>query len=222
MEVWAYSYFWWCEYFWGPWVSFVTTDEFSVRVTKITSRIGVSWTHNLPFCFWPFLTQWIMAILSKAWKPDNFGPHNSLKLSFQNIWGLYSNCVECESLLESNSSGILALRETNLDDSTDSGNFSVRDSLNLKRFCYSYAWFCSLCERRTCFCTGFISWKLCRYLLMFPLLHSLSYFFVPYQSPSLLSCTVFDSVSSNINEALSINPFTNVFVFGDCNVHHKD
>ena len=26
----------------GPWVSFVITDEFSVRVTKITSRIGVS------------------------------------------------------------------------------------------------------------------------------------------------------------------------------------
>ena len=25
-----------------PWVSFVSTDEFSVRVTKITSRIGVS------------------------------------------------------------------------------------------------------------------------------------------------------------------------------------
>ena len=26
----------------GPWVSFVATDEFSVKVTKITSRIGVS------------------------------------------------------------------------------------------------------------------------------------------------------------------------------------
>ena len=36
------SYFQWCGYFRGPWVSFVTTDEFSVRVTKITSRIGVS------------------------------------------------------------------------------------------------------------------------------------------------------------------------------------
>ena len=32
-------------------VSFVTTDEFSVRVTKITSRIGVSWTDGLPFHF---------------------------------------------------------------------------------------------------------------------------------------------------------------------------
>ena len=42
MEVRPYSYFQWCGYFRGPWVSFVTTDEFSVRFTKITSRIGIS------------------------------------------------------------------------------------------------------------------------------------------------------------------------------------
>ena len=35
-------------------------------------------------------------------------------------------------------------------------------------------------------------------------------------------CTVFDSFSSNIDEVLSINPSSNVFVFGDFNVHHKD
>ena len=33
---------------------------------------------------------------------------------------------------------------------------------------------------------------------------------------------VFDSVSSNIDEVLSINPSANVFVFGDLNVHYKD
>ena len=51
------------------------------------------------------------------------------------------------------------------------------------------------------------------------LLYSVSYFFLLYRSPSLLLCTVFDSVSSNIDEVLSINPSANVFVF---NVHHKD
>ena len=51
IEVRLYSYFWWCGYFWGSRVSFVTTDEFSVRVTKITSKIGVSWTYSLPFYF---------------------------------------------------------------------------------------------------------------------------------------------------------------------------
>ena len=33
---------------------------------------------------------------------------------------------------------------------------------------------------------------------------------------------VFYSISSNIDEVLSINPSANVFVFGDFNVHHKD
>ena len=55
-----------------------------------------------------------------------------------------------------------------------------------------------------------------------PLLHSVSYFFFLYQSPSLSLCMVFDSISSNIDEVLSINPSANVFVFGDFNVHHKD
>ena len=35
-------------------------------------------------------------------------------------------------------------------------------------------------------------------------------------------CTVFDSISSNVYEVLSINPSANVFVFGDFNVHRKD
>ena len=39
---------------------------------------------------------------------------------------------------------------------------------------------------------------------------------------SLSLCMVFDSISYNINEVLSINPSANVFVFGDFNIHHKD
>ena len=66
-----------------------------------------------------------MAILSKGCKPDNFESHNSPKLSFTNICGLRVNFVESESFLESNSPDILALWETNLKDSIDSGNFSV-------------------------------------------------------------------------------------------------
>ena len=72
-----------------------------------------------------------MVILSKECKPDNFELHNSLKLSFTNIQGLHSNFVDCESFLESNSPDILALYETNLNDSTDSDNFSVRGHLPL-------------------------------------------------------------------------------------------
>ena len=67
-----------------------------------------------------------MAILSKGCKPDNFESHSSLKLSFTNIQGLCSNFVECESFLGPNSPDILALSETNLDDSVDSGSFPLR------------------------------------------------------------------------------------------------
>ena len=72
MEARPYSYFWWCGYFCGPWVSFVTTDELSVRFTKITSRIGVSLTHSLPFYFffefklnkfWPYYQKHVNQII---------------------------------------------------------------------------------------------------------------------------------------------------------------
>ena len=53
------------------------------------------------------------------------------------------------------------------------------------------------------------------------LLHSVSFFFFLYRSPLSL-CTVLDSISSNIDKVLSINPSVNVFVFGDFNIHHKD
>ena len=74
-----------------------------------------------------------MAVLSKACKPDNFESHNFLKLSFTNIRGLRSNFVDCEFFLKSNSPNILALRETNLDDSIDSGSFFVKGYLPLIR-----------------------------------------------------------------------------------------
>ena len=44
----------------------------------------------------------------------------------------------------------------------------------------------------------------------------------PHRSPSSSLCTVFDFISSNIDEVLSINPSANVFVLGDVNVHHKN
>ena len=167
-----------------------------------------------------------MAVLSKACKPDSFGSHNSLKLSFTNILGLCFNFVDCESFLESNSPDILTLCDINLDDSTDSGNFSVRGYLLLIQKDSSthmhglavyvkeglpFAWELSLensADSYLCF--------------QLALLHSVYYFVFVYQSPSSSLFMVFDSVSSNINEVLSINPSANVFVFGDFNIHHKD
>ena len=51
------------------------------------------------------------------------------------------------------------------------------------------------------------------------LFHLVPYFFFLYLSPSLSLYTVFDPVSSNIDEVSSINPSANVFVFGDYNYY---
>ena len=128
-----YSYFQWNGYFWGPRVSFETIDDFSVKVTIFFSRIGVSWTHSLPFRFLPLFWLLEIAILSKASKSDNFESHNSLKLSFTNIRGLRSFFVGCKYFLESNSLDILDLCETNFNDPTDSANFFARGYLLLIR-----------------------------------------------------------------------------------------
>ena len=58
------------------------------------------------------------------------------------------------------------------------------------------------------------------FLLAF--LHSVSYFFFLYQSPYSSLCTVFNSISSNIDDVLSTNPSASVFVFRDFNIYHKD
>ena len=73
----------------------------------------------------------LTSYLSKGYKPDNFGSHISLKFSFPNVQTLCSNFIDRESFHESNSPDILALCETNLDDSIGCGNFSVKGYLPL-------------------------------------------------------------------------------------------
>ena len=167
-----------------------------------------------------------MDMLSKACKPDNFESYNSLKVSFTDIRGLLSNFVDCESFLESNSPDIPALCETNLDDSIDSGNFSVRGYLTLIRkdsstHMHGLAVYVKegLPFARDLSLENSADSYVCFRLA---LLHSVSFFSFLYRSPSSSFCTVFDSISSNIDEVLSINPSANVFIFGDFNVHPKD
>ena len=57
--------------------------------------------------------------------------HRTLKHSFTNILGFHSNIAEYESFFDLNAPDILALCERNLNDSIDSGNFSVRGYLRL-------------------------------------------------------------------------------------------
>ena len=157
----------------------------------------------------------------------NFESHNSLKLKAKAFFrGFHSNFDDCKSFLESNSPDILALCETNLDDSIDSGNFSVRGYLPLIRkdsTTHMHGLAVHVKEglpfARDLSLENSADSYLCFRLA---LLHSVSYFFFLYQSPSLSLWMVFDSISSNIDEVLLINPSANVYVFGDFNVHHKD
>ena len=166
-----------------------------------------------------------MVILSEACKPDNFELHNSLKLRLTNIQGLRSDFADCESFLESNPPDILALCETNLDASIDSGNFSVRVYLPLiwKDSNTLHGLAVYMKEGLPFAQDLSLENSVDSYLYFWlALLHSVSYFFFLYWSPSLSLCTVFDPISSNIDEVLSINPSGNVFVFGDFKVHHKE
>ena len=63
----------------------------------------------------------------------------------------------------------------------------------------------------------------CTTLLCFglALLHSVSYYFSLYQSPSSSLCMLFDFILSDIDEVLPINPSASGFVFEDFNVDHK-
>ena len=160
----VYSYFQWCRYFQDAWVSFVLTDEFSGRVTKNTS-------HSTFLFFDLFLTQWIMAVLSRRCKPDNSESHNSLKLRpFRIFAWIKLPCHSC----------------------------SVWDKLRwLNRFWQS------LCEvYRPLIQKDSITHR-----------HGITHRHVcegrtllsSYWSPFLCLCTVFDAISSNIDEVLSVN-----------------
>ena len=168
MEVCPYSYFWWCGYFRGPWVSFVTTDDFPVRDTKNTARIGASWTHRLHFCFWPMLAKNYYHI-SKGCKPDNFESLHSFKtwlykylrplLKFFWLWFFPWIKLSWDSCSLWDKSVWLNWFWQFL--------WERLPFFNPKGFYYSYAWSHSLCQVRTSFCMGLISRKLCGFLLKF-------------------------------------------------------
>ena len=134
--------------------------------------------------------------------------------------------MDCESLLESNSPDILALCETNLDGSIDSGNFSVRGYLPLiRKDSSTHMHGLAVYVKEDLPFAGNLSLEnsadsyLCFRLA---LLCSLSYLFFLYRSPSSSLCTVFDSISSNMDEVLLINPSASVFAFRDFDVCHRD
>ena len=141
-----------------------------------------------------------------------------------NIQGLRSNFDDCEFFLESNSPDILTLCETNLDDLTDSGNFSVRCYLpsvwknSGTHMCglvayvkegVHFAQDLSLKNSADSYVFGWLYFTQCLTSFSFidHLLHLCAQFLILYHQT---------------DKVLSINPSANVFVFWDVKVHHKD
>ena len=148
----------------------------------------------------------------------------NIKICLTDHRGLHSNFGGCESFLESNCFDILALCETNLDDSIDSGNFFVRGYLLLIRkdsVTHMHGLAIYVIEEFP-FAKGTSlenPWD--TYCFWPALLHLGFYFFFLLLLSSSL-CTVFDIILSNINEALSTNPSANLFAFENFSIHHKD
>ena len=101
-----------------------------------------------------------------------------------------------------------------MDDSTDSGNFFERGYLPLIRkdsITHVHGLAVNVKEglpfARDLSLENSADSYLCFRLA---LLHSVTYFFFLYRSRSSSLCTVFHSISSNIDEVLSINPSANV------------
>ena len=167
-----------------------------------------------------------MAILSKVSKPGHPKSHNSLKVSFSNVRGLRTNFLDCESFLLSQSPDILALCETNLDASIDTSHFAVNGYLPLiRKDSCTHMHGLGLFVRDSLPLAQDIALESSEHSYMcfrLALLNSTSYFFFLYRSPSSPSCAILDSVSINIDKALSAHPNANIFVFGDFNAHHSD
>ena len=108
---------------------------------------------------------------------DKFESHNSLKLSFTNIWGLVQVLLIANLSLNHNHSNsiklklklafLLYVRQTWMTQFILANSLWGLPFLNPNEFYYSCAWSFSFCGRRTLFCTGLISGKPCRFLLMF-------------------------------------------------------
>ena len=152
-----------------------------------------------------------MAILSKGCKPDIFESGNSLKLSFTNVDGLLLTVNL--SLNQTLQTFLLCVRQTQITQLILAISLIWKDSITHMHGLLVYAeeelpfaWDLSLENSDSYLC------------FQLALLHSVPYFFFLYWSPLSL-CTVFDSISFNIDGVLSINLSASMFFFGDFNIH---
>ena len=136
--------------------------------TKITSTIGVSWNHILPFWSWLLFNSVKWPYYQKDLKYIN-SIHPTLwilALPVFEVFVQFSLNLNL-SLNQTLLTFLLYVRQIWMTQMTLTISLWRVISFNLKGFCYSYAWSCSICEGRTSYCTGFISRNFSGFLLTF-------------------------------------------------------
>ena len=135
---------------------------------------------------------------------------SSLYLSFTNIRGLRSNFSSVESYLLQSSPDLLALCETNLSSAVSSCDLSVDGYLLLVHKdsnSHMLGLGIYICKNSPiCRETRFESNNYSFMCFRLAPLHSITFIFILYRSPSSQDCTFFDVISDHIDQALSLYP----------------
>ena len=160
-----------------------------------------------------------IAMLTKGYTPNKFESHNSLKLSFLNIWGLHWNFF----LMWIFSWMKLSWYSCSMWDKLEWLHwlcFSVRGYLPLIQKIVTYMHGLAVYVKEGIPFAQDLFGFLFMFLTSFTWL-CVSYIFLLNQLLSPLS-TVFNANSSDIDYVLSINPSANVLFFRDFNIHHNN
>ncbi|XP_065680992.1 uncharacterized protein LOC136094820 [Hydra vulgaris] len=151
---------------------------------------------------------------------------SSLNLSFTNIRGLRSNFSSVESYLLQSSPDLIALCETNLSSAVSSYDLSVDGYLPLiRKDSNSHMLGLGIYISKNspiCRETRFESTDYSFMCFCLAPLHSITFLFVLYRSPSSQDCTLLDVISDCIDQALILYSSANIVVVGDFNVHHTE
>ena len=121
---------------------------------------------------------------------------------------------------------LLALCETNLSSAVSSCDLSVDGYLPLiRKDSNSHMLGLGIYIRKNspiCWETRFESTEYSFMCFRLAPLHSNTFLFVLYRSPSSQDCTLLDVISDYIDQALILYPSANIVVVGDFNVHHTE
>ena len=158
-------------------------------------------------------------------KSDKSKSPPPLTVCYTNVRGLRGNFTDLEAFMHKNKPDIFALCETNLHDNTQDSDFQLPGYLPIHRKDAGhmhglgvYAKSNLPIAREPTLEEDNESYMCFRLAL----LHSTTYIFFLYRSPSSSSCSVVEAVSSNIDKALILHPSANIMVCGDFNAHNTE